>query len=902
MRGPRMCIVSHDACAGLRHREVGESSGQYALFGWIAKAAKELAAVEGVCLWDADLASGHKARHPCTHALYTHASASPNTTFVAVSAHFHAFIPRYMGRPAPVNILWPVIEKTHPHVPQTVVPYNTPPLAASAYSSVAEWGGRPMLLFAGHVPKVYLSAVRAMLGRRLQPWAGHNVTLRLGAERLSPEHYWREMMQHKFCLVLRGDTPSTRKVGEAFVVAARGGCLPIFVQGVQQYAFAGGPEGASRVGWVIKNDAGFLASLSRIGRAVDAREWAMRRDRAKSIAPLSSNPPLRARSGNACSRSSQRRPPWGWHRRPLRAWRCELAHARSPKSSARTHVPWPTSLQFVGPLARRPVHALRRQTRPATAQSRASPSRCSVGRVWRGRSPAASTARPGGLAGPRGMGRLAASRDKAAPSLGGAARGAPNACAQLSARASRVLATQPLERRGVAFPSRALARPRIPRARRVLAAQPLERGGVACAGRALAHPCIPRARRVLAAQPLERGDTAFAGRLHTRPFVPWAWRGLAAQPYQHSEVGMRGRALARLCIPWARLGLGTQPFQCVQVAHFGRFVAHQFTPRARRVLGAQPCQHFDVAIPGRRRANGRIPWARRGMGAQPLDHVETTQPGPARAHPFIPRARRVLGAQPRQHGDICKLGRGFAGPLIPWARRRLGAQPNEQIKMACTGSLLAGPRISREWRRPGAHLTECVDVAGMDCFVPDTLIPRGRLGLGVQPREHMLVACLRREMPRLLIPWRGCGMRKRPLQHAQVAGRRRHGAHVGIDRTAVRQGPLQDIRVVAESRDMAQHRMPTVVGDDVLQQVPFFFLAMAAMERLVEYSLPREAAESWPVISASMSSLRSANREPRAAELTARSQGGDSPGLSRSSASQKSSASKLSSSPSVSST
>ena len=129
---------------------------------------------------------------------------------------------------------------------------------------------------------------RAHAGARAR--AGHNVTLRLGAERLSPEQYWREVMQHKFCLVSRGDTPSTRKVGEAFVVAARGGCLPVFVQGVQQYAFAGGPEGASRVGWVVKNDAGFLASLSRIGRAVDAREWAVRRDRAKSIAPLFEQP------------------------------------------------------------------------------------------------------------------------------------------------------------------------------------------------------------------------------------------------------------------------------------------------------------------------------------------------------------------------------------------------------------------------------------------------------------------------------------------------------------------------------------------------------------------------------------------------------------------------------------
>lgn len=288
MPNQSMCIVSHSACAGLRHREVGEAAGQSAMFGWLAKAAADIAAVEGVCLWDADLTTGHKARHPCTHALYAHASASPNTTFVAISAHFHNFIPRYVGRPAPANILWPVIETTHPRVPQTVVPYNIPPLATVL--ATPEWEGRPMLLFAGHVPKAKLSSVRESLAQRLQPWAGHNATLRLGAERLAPEQYWQEMMQHKFCLIARGDTPSTRKVGEAFVVAARGGCLPIFVQGVQQYAFAGGSEGASRVGWIVKNDAGFLTSLARISCAVDKREWAARSDRAKKIAPLFEQP------------------------------------------------------------------------------------------------------------------------------------------------------------------------------------------------------------------------------------------------------------------------------------------------------------------------------------------------------------------------------------------------------------------------------------------------------------------------------------------------------------------------------------------------------------------------------------------------------------------------------------
>jgi len=89
MLNQTLCIVSHAACAGLRHRKVGEAADQHALFRWIAKAAKETPAVDSVCLRDGDLSYSHKARLPCTHALYAHASASPNTTFVAISAHFH---------------------------------------------------------------------------------------------------------------------------------------------------------------------------------------------------------------------------------------------------------------------------------------------------------------------------------------------------------------------------------------------------------------------------------------------------------------------------------------------------------------------------------------------------------------------------------------------------------------------------------------------------------------------------------------------------------------------------------------------------------------------------------------------------------------------------------------------
>ena len=41
--------------------------------------------------------------------------------------------------------------------------------------------------------------------------------------------YLEQAMRHKFCLVAPGDTRTTRKLAEAFALAAAGGCLPVIV-------------------------------------------------------------------------------------------------------------------------------------------------------------------------------------------------------------------------------------------------------------------------------------------------------------------------------------------------------------------------------------------------------------------------------------------------------------------------------------------------------------------------------------------------------------------------------------------------------------------------------------------------------------------------------------------------
>ena len=49
------------------------------------------------------------------------------------------------------------------------------------------------------------------------------------ALRWSDRQYLREAMQHRFCLIARGDFPSTPKIAELLAVGAAGGCLPVFV-------------------------------------------------------------------------------------------------------------------------------------------------------------------------------------------------------------------------------------------------------------------------------------------------------------------------------------------------------------------------------------------------------------------------------------------------------------------------------------------------------------------------------------------------------------------------------------------------------------------------------------------------------------------------------------------------
>lgn len=40
------------------------------------------------------------------------------------------------------------------------------------------------------------------------------------------------MFEHKFCVVVEGDTKSTKKIAEIMVVGANGGCIPLLIRGV----------------------------------------------------------------------------------------------------------------------------------------------------------------------------------------------------------------------------------------------------------------------------------------------------------------------------------------------------------------------------------------------------------------------------------------------------------------------------------------------------------------------------------------------------------------------------------------------------------------------------------------------------------------------------------------------
>ena len=206
---------------------------QHAVHAWIMRAVVREASVTDASnsCWhvlNASFTYRHPARYACYDSLVTHARAQRNTSILAVSFHISTFIPRYAARAhdIPSNIRWVVMENTYPRVPQLVIPYVT---TAPKVDRHVPWQQRSLLLFAGHLPKPQFSRARRDAHHALQRVA--NITLALGAERMSSKAYLRATQTHKFCLVAPGDTHGTRKLAETISIGAHGGCVPLILSG-----------------------------------------------------------------------------------------------------------------------------------------------------------------------------------------------------------------------------------------------------------------------------------------------------------------------------------------------------------------------------------------------------------------------------------------------------------------------------------------------------------------------------------------------------------------------------------------------------------------------------------------------------------------------------------------------
>lgn len=194
----------------------------YSVHHWLMEAVS-FEPSRDVVVVNASFTTRHSQRYPCYEALVAHATRRPNASFLAVSFHISTFIPRYASPGSPPNVRWLVMEPTYPNVAQLVVPYVM--LKPTLPSTQTPWTARRLVLFAGHMPKLYLSRTRARIAHVLK--ASPEATTALGPLRMSSEEYARALFDHRFCIVAPGDTLSTKKLAETIVVGSYGGCVPL---------------------------------------------------------------------------------------------------------------------------------------------------------------------------------------------------------------------------------------------------------------------------------------------------------------------------------------------------------------------------------------------------------------------------------------------------------------------------------------------------------------------------------------------------------------------------------------------------------------------------------------------------------------------------------------------------
>ena len=115
-----------------------------------------------------------------------------------------------------------------------VAPYVMERPEEAYHVAPVPWKARRLLLFAGHMPRPYLSRTRGLIEKQLENCTDSgDVTMALrGTGRLNLSSYLNATRWHKFCLVSQGDTFSTKKLAEVVVLGAMGGCLPLLTREV----------------------------------------------------------------------------------------------------------------------------------------------------------------------------------------------------------------------------------------------------------------------------------------------------------------------------------------------------------------------------------------------------------------------------------------------------------------------------------------------------------------------------------------------------------------------------------------------------------------------------------------------------------------------------------------------
>jgi len=229
-------VLNLPSCNGML--DVEDEQNQHAVHTWLLRALAAHVRPGKTIFVNASFTFRHAQRYPCYFSLREHAEASPDVTYLAVSFQASLFIPRSAEKgPGPLNIKWVVMEPTAGgrsrmpllHAPHVVTGYKWPA------TQTVPWGQRKLLFFAGHIARAGGNTKTGWVRQTLLEYLANETRVTVNAQDIGPlsssrlkiDQYVLAAHAHRFCVVSPGDTPSTRKVAETIVLAARGACLPL---------------------------------------------------------------------------------------------------------------------------------------------------------------------------------------------------------------------------------------------------------------------------------------------------------------------------------------------------------------------------------------------------------------------------------------------------------------------------------------------------------------------------------------------------------------------------------------------------------------------------------------------------------------------------------------------------